>query len=68
MDLEDDYEYIGNFSAVDPAYSRAFSCDKCEVSYTGCADNFMCPKCGGGELPRADNNLLKLSQDLGGGV
>jgi hypothetical protein len=48
------YEYLGNFSATDPAYSRGMSCDKCEVSWTGCWDNFQCPKCGEGELPSSE--------------
>ena len=49
-----EYTYVGNFSAVDPAYSRAMACDECEVSWTGCWDNFQCPKCGEGELPTSD--------------
>lgn len=48
---ECDYKYIGNFSAVDPAYSRKMFCEKCNVSWTGCWDNFQCPICGDGELP-----------------
>jgi len=46
-----EYKYLGNFSAVDPAYSRHMTCDDCKVSWTGCWDNFQCPKCGHGELP-----------------
>jgi hypothetical protein len=46
-----EYQYLGDFSAVDPAYSAHMSCHDCEVSWTGCWDNFECPKCGGGELP-----------------
>ena len=45
------YKYLGNFSAVDPAYSRGMCCHKCEVEWTGCWDNFMCPQCGDGGLP-----------------
>ena len=58
--MESEYEYIGNFSAVDPAYSVGMICDDCEVAWTGCWDNFQCPKCGEGELP---NKNLKL-EDL----
>lgn len=49
-----DYEYLGNFSATPPQYDRSMSCDKCRVSWTGCWDNFQCPKCDEGELPRND--------------
>ena len=45
------YRYLGNFSAVDPAYSRGMSCSDCKVEWIGCWDNFMCPECGEGELP-----------------
>lgn len=45
------YKYLGDFSATPPQYSRGMSCDKCMVSWTGCWDNFMCPKCGEGEIP-----------------
>jgi len=48
------YKYLGNFSAVDPAYSRGMDCYDCEVSWTGCWDNFQCPRCGKGELPSCD--------------
>lgn len=47
----DQVKYLGNFSAVDPVYSRAMYCAKCNVSWTGCWDNFQCPQCGEGELP-----------------
>jgi hypothetical protein len=53
------YEYVGNYSATDPAYSRGMQCDKCEVSWTGCWDNFQCPRCGEGELPTND---IKVTQ------
>ncbi len=45
------YKYLGDFSATPPEHSRAMSCDDCMVSWTGCWDNFQCPKCGEGELP-----------------
>ena len=46
-----EYEYLGNFSAVDPVYSRHMECHDCKVCWTGCWDNFQCPKCQEGELP-----------------
>lgn len=49
-----EYEYLGNFSAVGPAYSRGMRCHDCKVEWVGCWDNFMCPKCGQGELPNID--------------
>ena len=45
------YQFLGNLSAVDPAYSRSMECHDCEVRWIGCWDNFQCPKCGEGELP-----------------
>lgn len=52
------YEYLGYLSATDPAYARGMDCHDCMVSWTGCWDNFMCPKCGKGELPKA--NLMDI--------
>lgn len=45
------YKHLGNFSAVDPAYSVYMTCDDCQVAWEGCWDNFECPQCGKGELP-----------------
>lgn len=59
--VERNVRHLGNFSAVDPAYSRLMYCYECNVSWVGCWDNFMCPECGKGELP--SNNIdfnLKL--------
>jgi hypothetical protein len=54
-------KYVGNFSAVDPAYSRHMACHKCKVEWTGCWDNFQCPECGDGELPSMDiSNIFAL--------
>jgi hypothetical protein len=54
----EDYEYLGNFSATPPWHSVSMSCDRCRVSWTGCWDNFQCPKCGEGELPSANADPL----------
>ena len=56
-------KYLGNFSAVDPAYSRHMECWDCMVSWTGCWDNFQCPKCGEGELPSSDLNKTIATLD-----
>jgi hypothetical protein len=48
---EQGYVYLGNFSATEPWYDLWMCCDDCKVSWMGCWDNFMCPKCGEGELP-----------------
>ena len=45
------YEYLGDLSAVDPPYVRHMMCHDCKVEWGGCWDNFQCPKCGKGELP-----------------
>ena len=60
-----EYKYLGNFSAVDPAYSVLMSCDKCEVSWTGCWDNYQCPRCGEGELPWKDAPFPNLTERKG---
>ena len=57
------YKYLGNFSATEPWHDVPMQCDDCEVSWTGCWDNFQCPQCGNGELP---NNNLFLGRKLNG--
>ncbi len=49
--MNDEFEYLGDFSATPPQYSRHMVCVDCKVSWTGCWDNFECPKCRKGELP-----------------
>lgn len=50
-DPADEYRYVGDFSATPLWHSRHMTCHSCRVSWTGCWDNFQCPKCGEGELP-----------------
>ncbi len=61
-DLFASYEYLGDFSSTPPWHSRAMSCDDCRVSWTGCWDNFQCPKCGMGDLPGFDGQPMTLSE------
>jgi hypothetical protein len=42
------FRYVGNLSAVDPAYSIELSCDACAVFWIGCFDANCCPECGDG--------------------
>lgn len=49
---EDGYKDYGNLSAVDPPYQGSMTCEKCKTRWLGCWDNFQCPECGEGELPR----------------
>jgi hypothetical protein len=56
-DLIAKYQYLGDYSATPPQYSRYMNCDSCKVSWTGCWDNFMCPKCSKGELPNSEIGL-----------
>ena len=49
--------YLGNLSAVDPAYSRHMQCYDCNVAWTGSLDNFQCPICGKGELPNSNIDI-----------
>lgn len=60
---ESEYKYLGDFSATPPWHSRSMSCDKCKVRWTGCWDNFQCPKCGDGELP--SNDVAPRAKDEG---
>ena len=55
--MSEEYRYLGDFSAVDPAYSKGMVCHDCKVEWTGCWDNFQCPKCGEGELPSIRDDL-----------
>lgn len=48
--------YLGDFSATPPEHSRHMECYDCGVTWTGCWDNFQCPKCGEGELPSSEIN------------
>ena len=57
----EEYKYLGNFSAVGPAHTRHMSCHDCKVSWDGCWDNFMCPKCGEGEIPSFDVDTSTFS-------
>jgi hypothetical protein len=52
------FEYLGDFSATPAWASRSMQCESCRVSWTGCWDNFQCPKCGEGDLPSADMEVL----------
>ncbi len=52
--MTDDPKYLGDFSATPPWFSVYMVCDKCNVSWTGCWDNFQCPQCGEGELPNCN--------------
>ncbi len=54
---DSDYEYLGNFAACEPWAAQGMSCDDCKVSWTGCWDNFQCPKCGNGELPSVGDDV-----------
>ena len=57
--MESKFVYVGNFSAVDPPYSILQCCYDCKVEWTGCWDNFMCPKCGKEEIPKGLDNEPK---------
>ena len=59
----DEYKYLGNYSAVDPAYSIGMSCYDCKVSWTGCWDNFQCPVCGEGELLSMESEEVKTDEN-----
>jgi hypothetical protein len=53
-----DYKYLGNFAACEPWAAQGMQCHECQVSWTGCWDNFQCPRCGQGELPSQYNPAL----------
>lgn len=52
------YKHLGDLSAVEPWHSRWMCCYDCKLSWEGCWDNFMCPKCGAGELPTSESAKL----------
>jgi exosome complex RNA-binding protein Csl4 len=43
----------GDLSAVGPPYTVSMRCESCRTKWLGCWDNFQCPECGEGELPKA---------------
>ena len=48
---EKDY---GDLSAVDIIYQVSMYCEKCNVRWYGCWDNYECPECFTGDLPTCD--------------
>jgi hypothetical protein len=38
--------YLGNFSAAPITHSVYLTCERCNVSWTGCWDNMECEYCG----------------------
>lgn len=58
-----DFKYLGNFSAIEPVYTRLMYCYDCKVSWHGCWDNFTCPQCNKGDLPTSeiDGNIFNLN-------
>jgi len=54
MTDHDEPVYLGNFAACEPWAAQGMTCYDCNVSWTGCWDNFQCPKCGKGELPSCE--------------
>jgi hypothetical protein len=59
---ESTYEYLGDLSATPPWHSRSMACHNCRVSWTGCWDNFQCPKCGMGELPGYEGSVMTVDE------
>ncbi len=45
--LRDPPEDLGNL-AVEPARSVRLNCDRCQVTWRGCAAESCCPRCGDG--------------------
>jgi hypothetical protein len=55
-------QYLGNFAACEPWAAVGMQCDDCNVSWTGCWDNFQCPRCGKGELPWSEPDQMIAEQ------
>ena len=53
IDPIDGFKDYGDLSAVEPPYRIHMRCEACRTKWYGCWDNFQCPECGEGELPRA---------------
>jgi hypothetical protein len=56
IDPRDGFRDYGDLSAVEPQYRVAMRCETCKTKWLGCWDNFTCPECDQGELPRADDS------------
>ena len=41
-----EHKYLGNFSAAPITHSVYLTCERCNVSWTGCWDNMECEHCG----------------------
>jgi hypothetical protein len=52
-----EYKHLGNLSATPPWHTREMDCHDCKVSWGGCWDNFQCPECGEGEIPKPHDGL-----------
>ena len=42
---EDGTKDYGYLAAVDPPYAVQLSCDDCNTTWAGCADESFCPEC-----------------------
>ena len=61
MELKENFKHLGDFSATEPVHSRFMQCLNCRVSWVGCYDNFTCPICGEGEIPKfGSKDFVKL--------
>lgn len=58
-------KYLGNFAACEPWAAVGMQCDDCDVSWTGCWDNFECPICRKGELPYRHDDESALETAIG---
>ena len=60
---KDGMKDYGDLSAVGPPYTVSMRCDTCRTKWLGCWDNFQCPECGEGELPKATDVEMALSSE-----
>ena len=51
-EIKDGWKDYGDLSAVEPWHRVSMQCEPCNTRWYGCWDNFQCPECGGGELPK----------------
>jgi len=57
-------QLLDNLHSPRPVYTVKLNCQYCELSWSGCYDNFHCPKCNSGDSWEALNLMKKELDDI----